>query len=624
MCGICGYTASKSLDVSRVRVSEMLDTIVHRGPDSRGVYIDNDLAMGFQRLSIIDLETGDQPLFNESEELVLICNGEIYNYIELTKDLEKRGHRFRTKSDAEVILHLYEEMGTGLLAHLRGMFAFALWDLKKKRLMLARDRFGMKPLYFSLWRQSLLFASELKAILTHAGFPRELNKHALVDHFDFGFIPGTETLFKQIQSLPAAHFILFAGEKNHQECYWSPADIPASRFKSKAHWQEAYHAAFQESIKLHMRSDVPMGAWLSPGIDSSAVIATMAQFTNKPIKTFSVIFDSKNDEFTNQKTLRDFPQFPIESFTVKCDHSHLELLPDSLWHNEIPFSGIQIPRLLLGQITSDHHKVIMTGEGSDESLGGYTWYRSDKIIRCFSLLPPALKKRLAESPLISRRWPGFSRILLLPCEMNLKRFQHMIGPGQSLVLGQTIFSDQFFIDDVKEKYQQWLDEQGMQLSRFRKMQLYDMMIRLPNAINTHLDRSTMACSVEARLPLLDHPLVELCWQMPEHLKVRGFNEKYIMRRAFKNILPDEIRTRKKYPMSLPYNEWLIKSRSNLIEYYLAKETIIQFGLFNPELVPKLLIEHRTKNPIYGQILMQVLSMQIWFDLFINCKSLQKM
>ena len=369
MCGICGVVtldANRPVDPAAIR--RMTDRIVHRGPDSSGYHTAPGIGLGVRRLSIIDLETGDQPIANEDGSIVLVCNGEIYNYVELRRDLVAAGHQFRTKSDAEVVVHLYETYGVDCLQHLRGMFALAVWDARRRRLFLARDRFGIKPLHYATANDELYFGSEAKSILAAAGIDRNLDVEAMTELFEVGYVVGSKTLFASIRQVPPGHYLLWENGRASAHQYWDVRFPPQAEFESRSaeDWADELREKLRETIRLHMRSDVPMGAWLSGGLDSSGIVSLMREFVEPSVQTFSLRFEDRRcDEVGRCSTLDRFPGYDLTNTQVVCRLEDFNVLPKLVWHGENPpTSGHGIPQLLLAERTAESVKVIATGEGA--------------------------------------------------------------------------------------------------------------------------------------------------------------------------------------------------------------------------------------------------------------------
>ncbi len=627
MCGICGIAfAQRNAVLDPDTIRRMTGTIKHRGPDDEGFYIKPGVQMGVRRLSIVDLKTGNQPISSEDGSITLVCNGEIYNFIELRGQLEGKGHRFRSRSDAEVIVHLYEEYGVGCLDRLRGMFAFALWDEKKRQLMLARDRLGIKPLCYALAAQgTLYFGSEMKSILIADGVERSIDPRAFNDLFSLGFVLAPKTLFATIKRLPPAHYLLYRNGRFTLHRYWRLSfpeqGKPGVRF-SASDWAEALREKIEESVKIHLAGDVPIGAWLSGGVDSSAIVSLMTRYASKPVQTFSLAFKEHNrlDEITGKKTLADFPEYPIVNDRVEFKQHHFDLFPKYLWHREEPVSSVVgLCQMVLSEMTSKSVKVVLTGEGADEAFGGYPWYRLDKIFRPFAKLPVPVRRFLLLGSLVPKWKPLASQAFLAPHEMDLTRYARLIGVVDTSIVSGA-FSEQ--MRDALEVCAPPGDIARATAARhhwapFAQLQYVDTTTRLSDFITTNLDRLSMAHSVEARVPFLDHELIELCAQIPTSLKMRWLREKHILRRAMRKHLPEVILKKKKQGLAAPARSWLRGELPDFAAEMLSETSLREKGYFNPAAVKGLIASHRSGGADYTRILVTILGVQEWDELFVR-------
>src|SRR5664280_1793015 len=557
MCGICGVAF---LDPRRwadqATIERMMASIVHRGPDGRGSARLAGAALGIRRLSIIDLETGDQPLANEDGAITLVCNGEIYNAPELRSELLGAGHRFRSRSDVEVIVHLYEDTGVECLTRLRGMFSLALWDARRRRLMLARDRFGIKPLVYAARPEGLWFASEAKAILAAGVEGGGADPRAIDDLFRFAFVAGPRTLFSNIKKLPPAHVALYQGGRLSLSRYWAmPEDGGRSGLRT-GEWAEALRAKLEETVRIHLRSDVPVGAWLSPGVDSSAVASLAMRHLGRALPTITLAFEDPSiDETRRFPTLDTYAGYENPNQRAWCSADSLALLPRAVWHMEEPTAwGVEIPRLLLAPRT-------LTAERYARLVGPM---HAEERHRLFS---PDLRSRLADAPEIGER----------------------IGPPEG----------------VRSKH--WFDQ----------LRQCDLDLRLPDLINHSLDRGSMAYGLEARVPFLDHELVELAGRIPARIQTRGPVEKFILRQALRGVIPEEIRLRPKAGMGVPFEAWMAGPLPSFAEEMLSERTLREKGYFETAVVHQLLREQRDGRRKLGAVLMAVLGVQLWDEIFLR-------
>lgn len=627
MCGICGVVHfNPEFPIDKGMISHMTEIMRHRGPDSKGFHIAPGVGLGVQRLKIIDLQTGDQPISNEDDTVTVVCNGEIYNFIELRQTLRTKGHRLRTNSDVEVIVHLYEDYGVDCLRHLRGMFAFALWDSRLRRLMLARDRLGIKPLHYAVGKDGIYFASELKSILVTNQIERQIDINSLEEIFTLGFVTAPKTLFTNIRRLLPGHYLLFKNGTFSVHCYWEP-DFSASAHEnsriSAKKWEEMLLEKLEESVRIHLRSDVRVGAWLSAGIDSSSIVSLMARITNQPIETFTLTFENPDfDEVNNQKTLNEFTGYDVPNSRIMCKNEDFNLFPKALWHCEDPRAVcLEICQMVLAEFTSLSVKAVLTGEGSDEIFGGYPRYQIDKLLRPLSKIPLPLRRLILimSWPFTGRRWYRARQILLGTQEMGLARFGNLIGaPGEKL-------HKQLFSAGIMQKLvnKRASEDCLVPLDQFQywhpfvKLQYYDMKMYLPNFITHGLDRASMAYSLEARVPFLDHKLVEFCLSIPPSLKMKRLQEKYILRCAMKKLLPTDVVQRKKRALTPPFQQWLRGDLPDFAAELLSEGRLREKEYFNPDFVTHTLYQHRAGKFDYGRLLLGVLGVQLWDDLFMR-------
>lgn len=601
----------------------MIDSMVHRGPDGRGHFSAPGIELGMRRLSIIDLETGDQPISSEDGTITIVCNGEIYNYVELRRRLQLSGHEFRTGTDVEVLVHLYEQYGVQCLGHLRGMFSFALWDARSRTLLLARDRLGIKPLHYSVTGGALYFASEQKSILASGALEPRLQVQALHDLFHLGFVGGSKTMCTGIYRLMPGHYLVYRRGEVQIEKYWDvgfPDTDPAESL-SAGEWAEALHEKLLESVRIHLRSDVPVGAWLSAGIDSSGIVSLMCSLLDRPVQTFSIAFEHPEfDEVTTQRTLADFAEYPITNERVVCGNRHFELLPKALWHCEdLSASGLEIPRMMLAELCGRKVKVVLTGEGSDEIFGGYGWFHADKYLRPLAVLPLWLRRLMLLGPLLPRMKPSASRIHLAAREMGASRYRTMIGPPHPEFMYQLLSREMTgALEEAGTMEENVMLPDGFHnWHPFNQLQFHEMKMRLPDFIMRDLDRTTMAYSLEARVPFLDHELVELCAKIPPSLKLRGLTEKFVLRQALRGSLPKQIAQRKKRGLTAPYAQWLREKLPPFAQELLDERCIRQKGYFDPVGVNHLVRMHRSGRQGFGKHLMSVLLVQLWDEIFLR-------
>jgi asparagine synthase (glutamine-hydrolysing) len=624
MCGICGVVHSDPVrPVDRHLLQRMTDSLRHRGPDGEGFHVAAGVGLGMRRLSIIDLETGDQPIRNEDDTVVVVGNGEIYNFEELREELAGAGHRFRTRSDIEVIVHLYEQYGPDCLSRLRGMFGFALWDARHRRLLLARDRFGIKPLHYAETPEGLLFGSELKAILKSGRVERRLDVRALRELLTFSFVLAPRTLFRSIRQVLPGHYVLYERGVLSEHRYWDlrfPAASDGSPRRTAADWAAELRAKLEESVRLHLRSDVPVGAWLSSGIDSSAVTSLMSQAATQPVPTFTIGFENPRfDEVHQNRILSDFPAYRLVNHRVVCTSKDFERMRRAVWHAEDPQAvGLEIPRLVLSELSARHVKVVLSGEGADEVFGGYPWFRTHKLVHPWTRLPLGLRSAVARVPALRRRWPRAARILAAPAEMGLTRYQQTID---TVNVG---FDERLLSGELRQALAEHADDgEALRLPdgfdgwhSFSQLQYLESSVRLPNFITRLLDSISMAHGLEVRVPFLDHELVELCARIPPELKMRGMQEKYILRLAMQRELPSEIVWRKKRGLNAPFSQWM-RELPGFAADLLSAEQLRGRGYFEPEVVAAMLEQHRRGDANHAKSLLGVLAIHLWDELFVH-------
>ena len=624
MCGICGVVyADPARPVDRGLLRDMTESIRHRGPDGEGIYSAPGVGLGVRRLSIIDLATGDQPISNEDGTVTVVGNGEVYNFRELREELVAGGHRFRSGSDIEVIVHLYEELGVDCVQRLRGMFGFALWDARRRRLMLARDRLGIKPLVYAATTEGLYFGSELKAILTTGRVERRLDVEALRNILTIGFVLAPRTLFAPVRQVLPGHYLLYEHGLVSIHQYWDlrfPAAGEKALRKAPDEWAAELREKLEETVRLHLRSDVPVGAWLSGGIDSSAIVSLMRAATPSPVTTFTIGFeDPRYDEARQTRILSDFPAYGLRNERAICGIKDFEQLRRAVWHAEDPQTvGLEIPRLVLSALTARHVKVVLSGEGADEVFGGYAWFLDHKAFYPLSRLPRGVRTRLSQAPFLRRRWPRLARALGLPREMGPARY------AQSIDTTNRRFDVRLFSEDLRQTLARpGHSEEALRLPdgfarwpSFSQLQYIEARVRLPNFITRLLDTTSMAHGLEVRVPFLDHELVEFCAGIPPALKLRGLKEKYVLRRAMRRDLPPEIVWRRKRGLGAPFGQWL-RDLPEFAAELLSQAEVRRRGYFDPVVVAALLAEHRAGRVDHGKSLLGVLAIHLWDDLFMR-------
>jgi len=635
MCGIAGYyKITNRQNCDRRTLERMIYPVQHRGPDGFGFFLGENVGLAHARLSIVDLEGGWQPITNENRTLWIIFNGEIFNYPELREDLLARGHTFSTHSDTEVILHLYEEKGTQCLAELNGQFAIAIYDTRKQTLFLARDRMGIRPLFYTSHNGSFYFASEIKSLFNaDLGIPRKIAPQILSEIFTFWSPAGEETIFTGVKQLLPGHFMEVTGSGIQKtECYWSIPfcpDEPGSR--TEQNYAEELRELLIDSVRLRLRADVPVGAYLSGGLDSSAITSLIKHYTNNPLKTFSVSFKDKvYDETSEQQEMVNY--LGTDHHQVTCSYNDIaESFPDVIWHTEITIlRTAPTPLFLLsGLVRQNQYKVVLTGEGADEILGGYDIFKEAKV-RAFihsqpdSEIRPKLLKRLypylALSPTKSAEYAR--KFFATDAHMNDPFYAHR--PRWKTTSGTHVF----LTDEVKNARPNPVD--GLEYLRndlqgldfFNRAQHLECKALMANyLLCSQGDRMAMAHSVEGRFPFLDHRVVEFAGTIPSRYKMKVLNEKNILKSAMKNILPGNIIKRKKQPYMAPdILSFFGDGEPEYFDHYLSEDAIEQAGLFKLTAVNRLMKKCRKKSRQgfrENMAFVGILSTQILNDKFIN-------
>lgn len=621
MCGISGLARiDPAAPVEREIVARMNGALVHRGPDGEGTHLGQGIGLGVRRLAIVDLETGDQPIVNEDGTVVVVCNGEIYNHVELRRELEAAGHRFRTRSDVEPIVHLYEDLGLDFVERLRGMFALAVWDARRRRLVLARDRTGIKPLVYAETPEGLAFASEAKAILAAGLVEPRLDPAGVGSLFTWGFVRTPATMFEGILRLPPGCRLVYRNGRARVDRYWRISFPGRDRpRRSDAAWIEGLGERLRESVRLHLRSDVPVGVWLSGGLDSSAVSSLASGFAAHLVPALSLEFeDPRLDEVGGVSTLADGSDAFAER-RVRCRAADFARYPFAIWHAEEPTTtGIEIPRHVLARETSRDVKVVLAGEGADEVLGGYWWFRLQKLFAPWSRLPRKVRRGLVRGP-VSARWPWAARLFAGPGELGEERYRAMIAPLRSIGPHEVLSPD--LLRRAREPGPSLVEGTlGAGSGRsFERLQALELAIRLPDFVTHKLDRTSMAHGVEVRVPFLDPEIVEYCAAMPPRLKMRGMTEKYALREAMRGTLPEAIRTRPKRGLAAPYREWLRGSPPPFVDELLAGRAVADKGYFLPRMIERLRGEH-DRGADHGDLLMGALAVQLWDEVFVQGRS----
>jgi asparagine synthase (glutamine-hydrolysing) len=616
MCGIAGIVRSDGAPAGVELLRAMTTVLAHRGPDGDGFFCEGPVGLGHRRLAIIDLATGDQPMASDDGSSVIIFNGEIYNFRELRRELEGRGATFRTKSDTEVILRAYEAWGVECLSRLRGMFAFAIWDKARRRLFLARDRVGIKPLVYAWDGRRLLFGSEIKALLEDAAVSRELDWGALRDFLTHHYIPSPRTIFRSIRKLPPASYLVLDLDRPEPEVhrYWDLPFVPDSR-PTEADWLDGLRWHLTDAVRSHLVSDVPIGAFLSGGVDSSAVVALMAQATEGRVRTFSIGFDEGDfDELAHAREVAR--RYDTQHFEYVVKANALEMLPRLAWQFDEPFADSSaLPTYYVSKITREHVTVALSGDGGDENFVGYTRYaRAQRLHERLDTFPAILARpllRLAARLLPpGARGQGYLDMLGAPPVdryFKLVAYQRSEGLRKLLSAGAREHIEPVVTPALFRK----LAAEGPRADYVSTLQYLDIHSYLPEDILTKVDRTSMAVSLEARVPLLDHVLMEYVATMPAGLKFRDGIGKVILKRAMAADLPPGILGRRKMGFGLPIASWFRREMTDYVRDVLDGRRTRQRGLVDPGAVATLLEEHQAGGRDRSSQIWALLALEEW-------------
>lgn len=617
MCGICGvFDTDRGSIIERGTLKRMADTIAHRGPDDEGFYVSGGAGLAHRRLSIIDVSGGHQPLSNEDGSVWIAFNGEVYNFEELNRQYLSSGHTFRTRSDTETIVHLYEELGEGCFAQLRGMFALALWDERRQRLVLARDRIGKKPLYYTWDGRRLVFGSEIKALWPAGGISKDIDEEAVSDYFSMLYVPAPKTIYRNIRKLRPGHYLVVDQSGIREVEYWDLRFEPTPGL-SEAEWCERFLAEYQQAVKMRLISDVPLGAFLSGGVDSSSVVAMMNRL-RPPVTTCSIGFpEEKYDEAGEARTFAN---------SLGADHHEhivqpraLDLVPKLAWHYDEPFADSSaVPTYYVSQVARQHVTVSLSGDGGDENFAGYGRYRmtmNENSVR--SLLPPSVRRsvfgplgawypKLGWAPRVFRAkstLQSLSRDLLegyfystACCPPDLKRqllngdLRHRLNGYDSIEVARAHYNRAEGADPLS------------------RIQYVDIKTYLVDDILVKVDRASMANSLEVRCPLLDHKLMELIAQIPSDMKLKNGQGKYIFKRALQGTVPSEILTRRKRGFAIPVAEWF---RTDLKSFAHEKLFDRKDEYLNPAFLNRCWSEHQRGQRDWSALLWSVLMFKSW-------------
>ncbi len=623
MCGITGVYNCNGREINASLLQRMTDVLSHRGPDDSGIFVKNNVGLGHRRLSVIDLSPmGRQPMANEDGSLQVVFNGEIYNFQEIRKVLESSGHKFKSKTDTEVILHSYIQWGAECVKEFNGMFAFAIFDEKRNQIFLARDRMGEKPLYYYFNGDRFIFASEIKAILEDESLPRVIEPQGMINYFTFGHSVAPDTIYKGIKKLLPGHYLVFNNNKINIQKYWDSSPSNDLEDKGEQYYKQKTGELFEKAVKDRLISDVPLGVFLSGGLDSSAVVAMMAKNQVKPLKTFSVGFDIPGQEFnelSDARTVAD--HFKTEHHELVLKESDLvDAINTLVYHFDEPFGDAAgFPVFFLSRFAKNNVTVALTGEGGDEIFGGYRRYVVEGNIKKLFLLRVLLSGSLAGKMVNS-----------LPKLRKTKKLINSLAISDDLLRYASWIS--FFSEDMKKQlfkgssFAAGIDSLKMYKQYFStcdsrywpgKIMYLDQKIILPDGYLEKVDKTSMASGLETRAPILDHNLVEFANSIPSKYKVRGLATKYIFREAMKEVLPQEIIKKRKHGFSVPTNPWFRgKLKSYLFEVIFDKKTR-ERGYFNYEYIERLYnLYQNSSQPLDSQLWL-LLNFELWHRRFMD-------
>jgi asparagine synthase (glutamine-hydrolysing) len=624
MCGISGVFDFSGAPADRDLVTRMCRSIAHRGPDGEGYYVAGAVGLGHRRLSIIDLEGGAQPICNETGRMQIIFNGEIYNFIELREELEKKGHIFKTRSDTEVILHGYEEWGLDCVSRLNGIFAFAIWDGDARRLFLARDHLGVKPLYYSIAGNRFLFASEIKALLQDSECSRDINLSSLGELFTLRYVPSPNTLIERIHKLPPAHSMIVSarGVKVQRYWNWTPQLRAAT---DEASLVEEYRALLEDAVRIQMRSDVPVGLFLSSGVDSAALLALMSQHTSDPVRTFTIGFENGEDTNETNDARKMARQFGAEhEEMIVTSEDYRKYYERYLWDVEEPVGNETAAAFyFVSYIASKKVKVALTGQGADEPWAGYHRYIGARYSELYGRLPKRLTRGILD-PLVTR----FVR------NEQLRRGVKSLDEPDMLARLVKVYS--FYSADMKaELFKPWLLEHisadGIEarnalrrlqadvagMDALTQMIYIDTRANLPDDLLMVGDKTAMANSLEARVPFLDYRVVEFAESLPPHLKLRGFQRKYLHKKAIEKWVSRDVVYRKKKGFANPIDQWLRSHMRGFVRDCLMSDSSAATKYFRREYIEQILSEHESGRRNYLRHIYQLISFEMWHQKFIS-------
>lgn len=625
MCGIAGFISktNERVEERSSRLDAMCRVITYRGPDEQGTAVVGRAAMGMRRLSIIDLATGQQPIYNGERTKLIVFNGEIYNYRELKKELESRGYKFKTNSDTETIIHAFEEFGEDCVLHLRGMFAFAIWDVEEQSLFVARDRVGKKPLFYTLTTEGeFVFGSEIKVLLEHGGVRREMDHGALDAYLSFGYVPEELCIFKGVKKLEPGHYLVFKNGKIQTEKYWDFEFSGELLTDTEDAIADQLYSNLQGAVTARLISEVPLGAFLSGGVDSSAVVGFMSQVVDQPVKTFSIGFNEDSyDELKYARLAARHFNTDHHEFVVTPDL--VDVVDDLVWHFDEPFADASaLPTYMVSKLAREHVTVVLSGDGGDELFGGYTRYITDRNRNGLRNLPQPVREKLLRP--LSEALPhgAFGKNYLFNISLDaagryIDSISHFNGPRKRRLYSNEIRTKMNGSFERGEKLFRQITSNVATDDPFENLLYLDSKTYLPSDILTKVDRMSMASSLETRSPLLDQKLIEYVTRIPSSMKLKGRETKYIFKKAIRDLVPREILHREKQGFGVPINEWINLQLKDRITSDLSDQQFLGRGYFEPKYVNLLLDEHRRGRRDHSHALWTLWMLELWHRRYID-------
>lgn len=628
MCGICGYYGELAHHIGKSGLEKMLMCIEHRGPDSEGIFCENDIGIGMRRLSIIDIEGGFQPIHNENKEIWVIFNGEIYNYKDLRKDLMGRGHKFYTEGDTEVIVHLYEEYGENFVNYLVGMFAIAIYDKRSKKMVLIRDRMGIKPLYYSIENNTLIFASEIKSLLTTKVIKREVAKNLIGTYLLYRYIPGEQTMFENIYKLMPGYILIYKDSNVKVEQYWDIEFQNNIEQKTEEFYTNNIVSLVNQSIRCRLESGVPTGIFLSGGLDSSIILSEIAKINKSDIKTFSIAFEKPRGETkANDYSELKYARSVANKFSTSHYESIIKIkdvigdLNKIVWHLDEPIGDpTAIPLFYLSEFAKDYVSVVFSGEGADEIFAGYKIYNEPRSVHRYNRIPKIVREKLLE-PALTLMGLDYGKDFIRRSKLPIsKRYSGVGSTFREFEIARLINDDlkeEVFNSTVDKYIESIFEKAFMSKDEVNQMLYFDQKVWLPEDTLIKSDKISMANSLELRVPFLDHRLVEFASSIPSGLKYKGSCEKYILKQAYKDDIPEIIINRKKNGFPMPITSLLSNEYYEYVRDILLSPTTLNRGYFKKSEIEQLLRNKDIKGNFKGRQIWLLLSFELWNRTFID-------